>query len=383
MKFDNYDSVLRIFLEGEINSYNSENVAKEIDDLLTKEDFKKLVLDFSNVSYISSAGLRIILRLKQKHLDVSVVETSLDVYDIFSMTGFTSIMSVKKALRKIYLSGAKVIGSGYFSTVYRLNDDTIVKVFNHIGDEDQIERELALSKEAFLLGIPTAISYDIVKVGDQLGVCFEMLDCQSLKDVVANNREKALEYVNKYAELLKKINSLECVNPIIPDIKKHYLEKLEELKPDLSKESFDKAHKLLCDVPERHTLVHGDCHFKNILVQNDNLLLIDMETLSVGHPIFELASLFSSYVGFGELNPEETLRFFDISNEDTQALFNILIDRYFGKDDPVIKDKIAIVGYINVCRWYKKHNGDSKMIKMYIEKLVSLLNKYEDLQLGI
>ena len=34
--------------------------------------------------------------------------------------------------------------------------------------EDMIKREIGLAKKAFVMGIPTAIPYDIVKVGDLL-----------------------------------------------------------------------------------------------------------------------------------------------------------------------------------------------------------------------
>ena len=279
MRFDCNDKVLRIFLEGEINSYNSENISNEIDNIIQKQDFDKLILDFHSVSYISSAGLRVILKLKQKYNDVSVIETSLDVYDIFSMTGFTSIMSIKKALRQVYVSGAVIVGEGYYSTVYRLDDDTIVKVFNHVSDDEQVEKELTLCKEAFMLGIPTAISYDIVRVGDKMGVCFEMLDCKSLRSVAVENRERIGDYVHKYVDLLKTINGIETSNPVFPHIKNEYYKKLSDIKDKLTKEQYEKALSLVDSIPICHTLVHGDCHFKNILVQNDNLLLIDMETL--------------------------------------------------------------------------------------------------------
>ena len=160
---------LTIFLEGQVNSYNADNVEKEINDILKQESFANLMLDFSDVSYISSAGLRVVLKLKQKYNNVSVINTSLEVYDIFAMTGFSNIMEVKKGLRRVYISGAEVIGSGYYSTVYRVNKDTIIKVFNTIDDEEQIERELKLAKEAFVLGVPTAISFDIVRVDNKLG----------------------------------------------------------------------------------------------------------------------------------------------------------------------------------------------------------------------
>ena len=383
MRFENKEKVLRIFLEGEINSYNADNLSSEIDEITNNESFDKLELDFSNVSYISSAGLRVILKLKQKFNDVSVIEASLDIYDIFSMTGFASIMTVKKALRQIYVSGATIVGEGYYSTVYRLNDDTIVKVFNHVSDENQIERELALAKEAFMLGIPTAISYDIVKVGDKLGVRFEMLDCDSLKNVVAKNADKLKEYVQKYADLLKYMNSIHSDNPIIPPIKKEYFTKLEQIKDDLSKDEYDKILSLLNSIPDTNTLVHGDCHFKNILVQNGNYLLIDMETLSIGHPIFELASLYSAYVGLSEFNEEESMKFFGIPRKDCVNLYNALINLYFGKDDPIIKDKIALLSYINVYRWYRRHSDDKQIINNYKNRLLELLNKYDDLDVGI
>lgn len=383
MRFENKNNVLRIFLEGEVNSYNSENLGKEINEIVTKENFNRLDLDFSKVTYISSAGLRVILKLKQQFNDVEVVEASLDIYDIFSMTGFTNIMTVRKALREIYTSGASIVGEGYYSTVYRLNDDTIVKVFNHVSDENQIERELALAKEAFMLGIPTAISYDIVKVGDKLGVCFEMLDCDSLKNVVAKNTDKLKEYVQKYADLLKYMNSIHSDNPIIPPIKKEYFTKLEQIKDDLSKDEYDKILSLLNSIPDTNTLVHGDCHFKNILVQNGNYLLIDMETLSIGHPIFELASLYSAYVGLSEFNEEESMKFFGIPRKDCVNLYNALINLYFGKDDPIIKDKIALLSYVNVFRWYRRHSDDQNITNNYKNRLLELLNKYDDLDVGV
>ena len=179
MEYKLEKDVLTISLEGELNSVNSESVGEEIDKIIEDKTFKSLVLDFDNVSYISSAGLRIILKLKQRYDDFSVINASLEVYDVFQMTGFTSMMSIKKALRKIDLTGAEIIGDGFFSTVYRLNKDTIVKVFNRTSDPEQIERELRLAKEAFVLGVPTAISFDVVKAGDKMGVCFEMLDCMS------------------------------------------------------------------------------------------------------------------------------------------------------------------------------------------------------------
>ena len=385
MKTKLENQILTIYLGGEINSYNADNVEKEILGTIQNQKFEKLVLDFSSVSYISSAGLRIILKLKQLYNNFSVVETSLEVYDIFNMTGFTNIMDIKKGLKRVYLSGAEVIGDGYYSTVYRIDKDTIIKVFNRVSDPEQIERELKLAKEAFILGIPTAISFDIVRVDDEkLGVRFEMLDCDSLKNVIVKYPERNEEFVEKYAALLKKMNTTECNDPLIPNMKAHYLRKLEKIKSYLPEEANLKLFKMFSAIPERNTLIHGDCHFKNIMVQNDELLLIDMDTLSVGYPIFEWASLYAPYVAFNEDEPGNSLQFFGIKDEAAFALYNALLKRYFGKEDEVIKDKIKIVGYVHMVRWTTNNQPENtKRIEGCRNRLLKLLEKYDDLDIGL
>lgn len=384
MEYKLEKDVLTISIEGELNSVNSESVGEEIDKIIEDKTFKSLVLDFDKVSYISSAGLRIILKLKQRYDDFSVINASLEVYDVFQMTGFTSMMSIKKALRKIDLTGAEIIGDGFFSTVYRLNKDTIVKVFNRTSDPEQIERELRLAKEAFVLGVPTAISFDVVKVGDKMGVCFEMLDCMSLKTALLTEKSKYNEYLEKYAALLKKINTTECFNPLIPDIKDNSLKKVEAIKPYLEENYYLKAKALMKSIPERKTFVHGDCHFKNIMVQGDDLLLIDMDTLSVGHPIFELAAIYAPYCAFNEDDPGNSEKFFGISDEEGRKLYNETINLYFGKDDPVIKDKIKVVAYIHMV-WWNRVNEPNNNVRLEgcRSRLYALLDKIDDLDIGI
>lgn len=384
MEYKLEKDVLVISIEGELNSVNSESIGEEIDKIIASQSFKSLVLDFDKVSYISSAGLRIILKLKQRYDDFSVINASLEVYDVFQMTGFTSMMSIKKALRKIDLKGAEVIGDGFFSTVYRLNKDTIVKVFNRVSDSDQIERELRLAKEAFVLGVPTAISFDVVKVDDKMGVCFEMLDCMSLKTALLTQKGKYQEYLEKYAALLKKINTTECFNPLIPSVKEKYLRKVETIKPFLEEKYYLKAKALVEAIPDRKTFVHGDCHFKNIMVQGEDLLLIDMDTLSVGHPIFELSAIYAPYCAFNEDDPGNSERFFGISDEQGRKLYNDTLNLYFGKDDPVIKDKIRLLSYIHMV-WWNRVNEPNNNVRLEgcRSRLYELLDRIDDLDIGI
>lgn len=90
------NNVLTIYFEGELNSSNSEEVEKEIEGYLAEGGFNAIVIDFDKLKYISSAGLRIVARLKQTYDDLTLVKMSDDVYDIFNMVGFTDMITIKR-----------------------------------------------------------------------------------------------------------------------------------------------------------------------------------------------------------------------------------------------------------------------------------------------
>ena len=90
------NSTLTFYLEGELNSYTSKDVEIEIEKVMSENTFDKVVLDLRDLRYISSAGLRIIVRIKQKCDDTSIVNTPSGVYDIFKMVGFHNMIKIEK-----------------------------------------------------------------------------------------------------------------------------------------------------------------------------------------------------------------------------------------------------------------------------------------------
>ena len=355
-------NVLVLSLEGEINSANAGEIEKEANEKIAAHTFSKLVLDFTNITYVSSAGLRVILKLKQKFDDLTIIEASLVVYDVLSMTGFTDIMEIHKALNRVDVTNAEVVGSGFFSTVYRIDKDTIVKVFNRTSDPDQINRELSLSKQAFILGIPTAISYDTVRVGDKLGVRFEMLDCKSLKAAYQEKVEPYGELTKKYIQLLKTINTTVSTDERIPSMLNQYRDKLEKVKADIGKDAYAKIASLFNNMDDPRTFVHGDCHFKNIMVQGNDLLLIDMDTLSYGNPLFEFSQIYAPYVAFDEDDPGNSLRFFNLPSSFCVGLFMDLLKGYLGKEDVSEElKKIQVAAYLHMMWWTVMNTPENKV----------------------
>ena len=48
------------------------------------------------LNYISSAGIRIIVRLKQQFDDLSIVKVPKDIFDIFEMVGLQNMFKIEK-----------------------------------------------------------------------------------------------------------------------------------------------------------------------------------------------------------------------------------------------------------------------------------------------
>lgn len=369
---------LIIYLEGELSSNNVSEIEDEIGKLLEKEKPNGLIIDVNKLRYISSAGLRLMLKYKKIYSSFEIVNASLEVYDIFQMTGFTDIMKISKALKNIDISGATLIGEGYCSWVYQIDKDTIIKVFKFATDIKEVERELKLGREAFVLGIPTAITYDIVKVGDKYGARFELLDCLSLRDVIRDNPNRYDEVVNKYIDLIIKINTTPSIGNL-PSAKESWLNKAEVIKEYLEEKDYLKLKELLNSIEERRTFVHGDCHIKNIMCQEKEMLIIDMDTLSYGHPIFELASLYAPYIAFEEDDKGNTERFFGVPNELTRRIYDDIVKKVLGdRDSEEIRDEIKLVSYAHMVHWNHVYDHDN-MVRLNgcLTRLVNLLHKID------
>ena len=318
------------FLEGRISSSNAQELQCALSKLRSENKDCELLVDAESLEYISSAGLRVLLTVtKEQGRPLTVRNVSPEVYEVFDMTGFTSILNVHKKLREFSVEGCEIIGRGAIGTVYRIDEDTIVKVYEAPDSIPMIENEQKRAKQAFLKGIPTAISYDVVRVGSKYGSVFEMLKATTYNDIIRNSPERKEELVRAYARLMRQVHAVEMEPGELPDMRDVYKGYLEQLRALLPEDIHARLRALFDAMPENLHAIHGDFHMKNIMLDGDQPLLIDMETLSVGDPVFDLQGLFVAYQIFSEDDPGETETFFGISQELADYICEQTIEFYF------------------------------------------------------
>ena len=354
MKFERKDTTLVLFFEGRIDSTNASQVEEEIREIRAGYPAEHIVIDVETLEYISSAGLRVILRLRKEFEDLRIINANSEVYDIFDMTGFTEMVKVEKAYRRLSVEGCEVIGRGSNGEVYRLDRDTIVKVYFNSDALPDIHRERELARRALVLGIPTAIPYDVAKVGDSYGSVFELLNAKSFGKLMLQEPENVDHYIGLYVDLLKTIHGTLVKPGDMPDMKAVAVGWARFLKDYLPADQYEKLCSLIEAVPENLHMMHGDYHIKNVMMQAGEVLLIDMDTLCCGDPVFEFASIFLAYKGFSELDHSVTQSFLGISYELADHIWNKTLQLYFGTEDEAVlsanADKAMIIGYTRLMR---------------------------------
>ena len=188
-----------------------------------------------------------------------------------------------------------------------------------------------------------------------------MLNAKSFSKLIAAEPENKDKYITEFVDLLKRIHSTEVSPEDMEDMKAVAIGWAEFLADYLPREQSDKLLALIRAVPDRHTMIHGDYHTNNVEMQNGEVLLIDMDTLSYGHPVFELASMFLGFVGFGELNPASVEKFMKLPYETTKYIWHKSLSLYLETDDEErmneVAEKAMIVGYARLMRRTIKRIG--------------------------
>ena len=286
------------------------------------------------------------------------------------------------------MEGCEEIGRGANGTIYRIDQDNVVKVYNNADALADIQHEREVAKIALILGIPTAISYDVVKVGESYGSVFELLNARSFSKILAKEPDKLDWCVKEYVDMLKKIHGTLVPAGKLPDMRETALSWAAFMKEHLPEAAGEKLCALMEAVPHDDHMIHGDYHTKNLELQGDEVLLIDMDTLAVGHPVFELASMYNAFIGFSEYDHEIIKSFQGFDFETAQTFWNKVLAAYLDTEDEArireVEDKARVVGYTRLVRRAIRRGGlDNEKsraeIELWTKELLELLERVDSL----
>lgn len=237
----------------------------------------------------------------------------------------------EKPMREISVEGCELLGKGGNGAVYRLDDETIVKVyFSTRASREKIDRNREITKKAFVNGIPTMIAFDMVKVGDDYGVVYEMINAKSLGQEIVEHPERIDDLAQLIADTLKKLHSTEFEYGTLPSSKERFRNEVQLTaqagfyKPN----EVERLNRLIDEIPERNTFIHQDFHPGNLMLQNDEIVLIDVDDSGLGHPILDLAAMYLVYVSAAKTQWKTTQM--GLTKKQFARIWEVILKRYFG-----------------------------------------------------
>jgi len=363
IKLNKENGILTIAISGHVDSSN----IAEVDAAVANEptDENEVYIDAKDLEYISSAGLRTILGLKKrcKGKPFAVINVNSAVKEIFDVTGFSDIMDIRGAKKQVNVTGLKVIGRGACGECFRIDDETIVKLYFPRVQNDEIMREKEFSKKAFVMGVPTAISYDIVESDGRLGVVYELINSKTITEMIREGKQDLDSIMNMYVKMCKDIHAIQVTDPSIPSFKEVNRVDIGTI-TGITDDERQLLHRFLDMVPEDHAFNHGDLNPNNIMVQNNEPCLIDMGEIGYGTPLFDVSRIMFSMKFF---NPKEGMNtFFNIPRDEVEKIFNIFMEKYFGSSDiekidyPNIEWLYPLAWFRCIASWMKNDRQEKR-----------------------
>jgi uncharacterized protein (TIGR02172 family) len=324
------DKELFLSLKGRLDTTTAGTLETEIKASL--DVITSLIIDITDLGYISSAGLRVLL-YAQKEMNkqgIMVVRNpNHEVMDIFNVTGFSDIFNIEKKRREISLDGCTLLSAGMCGECWKVDDETILKLYFEGYGETMAQREKTAAKIAFVAGIPTAISYDLVACGNRQGVLYELLNAETLSDVISRDKEHLDKYAKMFAELSKVIHTTKAA-PIFPDVKDIYRSLITD-SSWMTKIERKVVISYLDSLPDADTCLHGDLHTSNIMMQNGEPLFIDMGDFCRGYYLVDIAQIYSVFYRLA--GTPMGLKVSKLEKEDSLRFYNLFLKYYFSPDE--------------------------------------------------
>ena len=301
---------------------------------------------------------------------------------------FDSEKARYRKYKEVSVDGCKLLGWGAKGDVYRYDDELVIKVFNRNNTYHDVEREIALSRKAFILGVPTAISFGIVSVGDRYGAMYELVDSETVSRMIARDPSQVEAYARMMAELAHTIHSIEVTKEDgFPDASETLLSYVRGGIEYEDEALAGRCIELIGTLPASNTLIHGDFHTGNVFLQKGEPLLIDMDRISTGHPLVEISSLYYFYVVLGEDDPAVVEKFMGFSYQTARQFFSGFLKHYLGTEDEnrlrEVTEKAAFLCCLRMIRKIRKKaelsQRDRETISRYLERTGELAARLDSL----
>ncbi len=336
LKWDEEQRILYVAFSGRLDAVTAEKHEDRLFHALEHKEDDTCIIDAEKLGYISSGGLRLILDVKKICDDTKIVNVSLDIYDILSMTGFTKFLPVERRIRDVKKpSPTMLLCKESDGEVFRSTNDMVVKIYNPDITYEYVQEHIKQTKVAITHGIPAPIAFEIVKCEDRFGVISEKIYGETLADLWEKNPDNMFEEIRMLAELMLSLHDSVVEEDELPDYKARMISEVKQ-NYDLSYDERQKLTHLADILPPAKAFIHGNLRLSNILKQDGRLILLDLTRCGYGNSILDLQAAASAMYADGH-----------------EKFWQMFFDYYTRNLEPDKKELLEKSLYPDINPWWK------------------------------
>lgn len=372
------DFEIVIKVNGLIDTLSSKELSSFVLDVNKNNPKAKIIIDFDDVEFITSACIDFLKEFSINN-NLELINTSREVYTILTLTNMQDIVKDKQNTLSIETEGCKMIGKGFTSEVYKLDDETIAKVYYDLPSLATLLSERIIAKKAFVKGVPTEISFGICECHGKPGLVYELVNAETLLSILSKDFTKVDELIENYVNIVKEVHKYDSEGiPELPNSKQVLRKDIEVLSNHYSIDEIAKLKKQLDRIPDSTKLLHGDPHPANIMVKDDNSMsYIDLSDMRVGDEIIDLVYLNRTLHQFAKMPGNK----YALNLSQTNHLWNLFFNEYYkdlNEEEKQSKEQlIELMSLISITARFFVRPTPSSIIDIFYNELKDKISKLD------
>jgi len=374
------DGVSDIVIRGSVNTENAAIFGQKMQEYCHNRT--ALTADCSELEMLSTAACGELCRLTEKGFRLTMNHLNQDCYAALFTVGRTDLAGSHMQIPTYDIARLEKLGEGSNGIVYRLDDETALKVLKITPDFDDVLRERSITKLALAAGLDCPISMGFALVEGKLALKLEMTKAASLTKIYRKDPSMIDKTMEEYVAAIKEMHA-------VPEEKlerfpqhtflKEAIEKSAGIEELLPARFTGRIVKMIEAIDEPDVLLHGDPQPGNIRYSETGISFIDMESLSVGPAVLDLAALRRTLFDVCHVTKAEENVFLQLPASVCEKIWKEFFRCYYaGESEEYIARKdfeTAVIADVLMTHLQIKRAADNGLIQSFLKEIEALLDR--------
>jgi len=280
----------------------------------------------------------------------------------------------KEDVQEINLNEWVLAGAGSQGESYNHKNDNrkLLKLFNESINPDAVIEEVNLSNAIRNAGVVCPAPGLLVKSGGRYGIIFErILNKKSFCRAIGDDPSCVDDMAIRMARMARDLHSKSAEGTPFVSALDYYTKSLYGL-TTIDEAEREKIQNALDEMAkeDRHTLLHGDFHFGNVITDGTNDYFIDLGAFAYGNPDFDNSMCYFVC----NLATDEWLKNeYHVTRADASRFWLVYKQSYYGSDCPSDEQlRKRYLPYLLIRTvFFERDKGNDELLKYFRNMILS------------